>query len=93
MRFACYRRCVAAIQVRNVPPAVHEALRRRAAAEGVGLGEYVLSIVRRDLALPSRREWLDRLAAREPVADVEAADALAGTRAEREAELAAGRRP
>jgi plasmid stability protein len=45
------------LQVRNVPDDVHAELRRRAAAAGVPLSEYVL------------RE-LERIAARPPVAEV-----------------------
>ncbi|MGY1619043.1 FitA-like ribbon-helix-helix domain-containing protein [Geodermatophilus sp. SYSU D00691] len=45
------------LQVRNVPDDVHAELRRRAAAAGVSLSEYVL------------RE-LERVAARPPVAEV-----------------------
>jgi plasmid stability protein len=45
------------LQVRNVPDDVHAELRRRAAAAGVPLSEYVL------------RE-LERVAARPPVAEV-----------------------
>jgi plasmid stability protein len=45
------------LQVRNVPDEVHTELRRRAAAAGVSLSDYVL------------RE-LERVAARPPVAEV-----------------------
>ena len=45
------------LQVRNVPDEVHTELRRRAAAAGVSLSDYVL------------RE-LERIAARPPVAEV-----------------------
>jgi len=30
------------------------------------LADYVLDLIRRDLGLPSRREWFERLATREP---------------------------
>ena len=56
-----------AIQVKDVPEELHEALRRRAVQEGMTLADYVLDLIRRDLGLPSRREWLERLATREPV--------------------------
>jgi hypothetical protein len=51
----------------------------------------VLDLIRRDLGLPSRREWFERLATREPVnlRPGEAAEALHAERAEREAQLAA----
>jgi predicted nucleic acid-binding protein len=31
------------------------------------MADYVLDLIRRDLGLPSRREWFERLATREPV--------------------------
>jgi hypothetical protein len=51
----------------------------------------MLDLIRRDLGLPSRREWLERLATREPV-DIsreEILEALDDARAEREAQLTA----
>ena len=56
-----------AIQVKDVPEELHEALRRRAIQEGMTMADYVLDLIRRDLGLPSRREWLERLATSEPV--------------------------
>ena len=52
---------VSAIQVKNVPPDLHEALRRRAAAEGKTVGEVILEALRRDLRQRTMREWLDNL--------------------------------
>lgn len=54
---------MSAIQVKNVPPALHEALRRRATAEGMPLADYVLQLIERDLALPSQSEWLAEMRA------------------------------
>jgi plasmid stability protein len=80
-----------AIQVKDVPEELHRALRRRAIDEGMSLADYVLDLIRRDLGLPSRREWFERLATREPVnlRPGAAAAALHAARAEREAQLAA----
>jgi hypothetical protein len=80
-----------AIQVKDVPEELHAALRRRAIREGMTLADYVLDLIRRDLGIPSRREWFERLATREPVnlRPGEAAEALHAARAEREAQLAA----
>jgi len=78
-----------AIQVKDVPEELHEALRRRAIKEGMTLADYVLDLIRRDLGLPSRRDWLERLATREPV-DLDPDDvveALDAVRAEREAQI------
>ena len=76
-----------AIQVKDVPEELHRALRRRAIEEGMTLADYVLDLIRRDLGLPSRREWLERLATREPVRNVDVVAALDAARAEREAHL------
>jgi plasmid stability protein len=54
---------VSAIQVKNVPPELHEDLRRRAAAEGKTVGEVILEAIRRDLRKWEMREWLEHLAA------------------------------
>ena len=80
-----------AIQVKDVPEELHAALRRRAIQEGMTLADYVLDLIRRDLGIPSRREWFERLATREPgnLRPGEAAEALHAARAEREAQLAA----
>jgi plasmid stability protein len=80
-----------AIQVKDVPEELHAALRWRATQEGMSLADYVLDLIRRDLGLPSRREWFERLATRGPVnlRPGEAAEALHAARAEREAQLAA----
>jgi antitoxin FitA len=80
-----------AIQVKDVPEELHEALRRRAVQEGMSMADYVLDLIRRDLGLPSRREWLERLAASEPVdlAPGVVAKALHDARAERDADIAA----
>jgi plasmid stability protein len=81
-----------AIQVKNIPEAVHAELRRRAAEEGMTLAEYILDVLRRDLSVPGQRQWLERLGSREPVRTSGALDALDAARAEREAELGDARR-
>jgi hypothetical protein len=53
---------VSAIQVKNVPPELHEELRRRAAKEGKTVGEVILEALRRDLRQRTMRGWLDNLA-------------------------------
>jgi antitoxin FitA len=77
-----------AIQVKDVPEELHEALRRRAIEEGMSLADYVLDLIRRDLGLPSRREWFERLATREPVnGDIDIAEEIRAARAERAAQI------
>jgi plasmid stability protein len=53
---------MSAIQVKNVPDDLHEALRERAAAEGKTIGDVILEALRRDLRRQTMREWLDHLA-------------------------------
>jgi predicted DNA-binding protein len=61
---------VSAIQVKNVPPELHERLRTRASSEGRNLSDYVLGLIEHDLALPTTREWLEQLKQGEPVTGV-----------------------
>jgi plasmid stability protein len=49
---------MAAIHIRDVPVEVHEALRRRAEAQGVSLQRYVLNILEERAEHPSPREVL-----------------------------------
>jgi plasmid stability protein len=76
-----------ALQVKNVPPDLHDAIRRRAAEQGLTVSGYVLELVRRDLAAPSQREWLAELAGREPVERADVLGALDAARAARDAVL------
>jgi plasmid stability protein len=52
---------MSAIQVKNVPDDLHEALRARAKAEGKTVGEVILEALRRDLRQREMRDWLDHL--------------------------------
>lgn len=78
------------IQVKNVPPAVHSELRRRAQQNGTTIRDYVMKLIERDQRLPSRRDWLDRVADLEPVAvSQSAAEVIREAREERDRELSA----
>ena len=66
MLLACYGDDVSAIQVKNVPADLHDELRRRAAAEGKTVGEFILEALRRDLRRQSLRTWLDGVHAERP---------------------------
>lgn len=79
---------MSAIQVRDVPPALHRRLRERAAADRLSLSEYVLKLLERDVGKLSTREWLASLADREPVRDVDVAGALDGSRSDRDSRAA-----
>jgi plasmid stability protein len=75
---------VSAIQVKNVPPDLHERLRARARLEGRNLSDYVLDVLARDLTMPSMREWLARLAHDEPVSNLSSEEIVATIHAGRE---------
>ena len=85
MLSACNIGGMSFIQIKNVSPDIHDAVRRRAKEEAMSVSDYVLDLIQCDLALPSRRVWLTRLATREP-ADVSVVSALDDARAEREKE-------
>lgn len=81
------------LQVKNLPPELHEALRTRASQEGMTMSDYVIDLLRRDLALPSQREWFARLEQRDRVPTGEGiVAALEAVREEREEELVRARR-
>ena len=73
--------------MKDVPEELHAALRRRANREGMTLADYVLDLIRRDLGLPSRREWFERLAGRGPVEGGDIAEEIRAARAERDAQI------
>ncbi len=61
--------------MKNLPDDVHDALRRRAAAEGISLSELVVRTLRREAALPSVDEWLAEVASR-PAHDIDSVTAV-----------------
>jgi plasmid stability protein len=73
---------MAVLQIKNLPDDLHEALRRRAATEGITLSELVTRTLRRDLALPSLDEWLDRVSTR-PGTGIDGAEVVENERRER----------
>lgn len=54
---------MAMFQLRSIPEDVKRALRRRARSEGVTMSDYVLRLIRSDLARPTPNEIKRRLAA------------------------------
>jgi hypothetical protein len=88
MQKACYCHAMSNLQVKNLPPAMHSELRRRADQEGTTIRDYVLKLIERDQRLPSRRDWLERVAELEPVAvSRSAAEMVREGRDERDREL------
>lgn len=71
------------VQVRRVPDDLHRAMKERAEAEGLSLNDFLLDVIRREMALPSMAGWLDEV--REtPVAtkDFDMSDLIDGVRSE-----------
>ena len=64
------------IQIRNVPTAVHKALKTRAAIEGKSMSELLLEHMSAWLALPSETELRQRLQESEPFDMSESSAAL-----------------
>ena len=72
------------LQVKNLPEPLHSELRRRAAEAGMTVRDYVLDLIRRDQALPSRSDWAAEVRALKPVEMEESsAEVIARQRAER----------
>jgi plasmid stability protein len=71
------------VQIRNVPEKTHSVLRRRAAAAGMSLQEYLLGMVNEAAARPSLEEVLRR-AAKSGGARFGLQDAVADLRSERD---------
>jgi plasmid stability protein len=55
------------IQLRNVPDALHQVLKARAAMEGMTLSDYLIAEVRRAAERPTPREMRERLLSRASV--------------------------
>jgi len=58
------------IQIKDVPQEIHDQARARADELGCSLGEYVLSVIRKDLRIPLRLQWKEELLKR-PGVDVD----------------------
>lgn len=59
---ACYAYEMSNVQVKHLDAEVHDLLRERAVATGLTISDYVLELIRRDLQLPPRRQWLSQVA-------------------------------
>lgn len=55
------------IQIRNVPDELHRTLKVRAAKAGMTLSDYLLSEIELVAKKPTMKEWLEKVASREPV--------------------------
>ena len=52
---------MAILQVKNVPDDLYAKAKERASSEGVSLSAMVIRVLEQELAMPSMREWLDRV--------------------------------
>lgn len=55
------------MQIRNVPPDLHRALKARAAETGVSLSRYLLEELEAIALRPTIREWAGEIKALQPV--------------------------
>ncbi len=71
MQTACYDLEVTArktdVQIRGVPVALRERLRRRADSKGLSMSQYVIEILTDDLARPTIAEWLAEVGKSPPI--------------------------
>ena len=74
--------CMPNVQVRDVPPEVHEALLRRAASAGQSLQQFLAGQLAAIAETPTVDEVLDRID-RRPKGDLSASEAIAEIDAER----------
>lgn len=64
---------MATIQIKNVPPDLHEAARMRARLNGLSLSDYLLELIRQDLQVPDLAAWFAMVDMLEPVPGVDGA--------------------
>jgi plasmid stability protein len=55
------------LQIRGVPVALRERLRRRADRKGLSMSQYVIEILKDDLARPTVAEWAAEVGTLPPV--------------------------
>jgi len=71
MHIACYDRLVPTkktdVQIRRVPVALRERLRKRADSKGLSMSQYVIEILTDDLARPTLAEWLAEVGKSPPI--------------------------
>ena len=71
MQYACYDRSMPTrksdVQLRGVPVALRERLRKRADSKGMSMSQYVIQLLTDDLARPSLAEWLAAVGKSPPI--------------------------
>jgi len=79
-----------AMHVKNISEDLHEAVRQRAEEEGMTVSDYLLTLIRRDLAVPSQRQWLAGLSTRTPFNGDDIVKTLDDVRSRRDDHLLGG---
>jgi antitoxin FitA len=75
------------IQVRGISAKAHRRLKAKASKEGKSLSEYLRGELEHLAEQPSLDDWLERVASREPVPGVSAAEDIRAAREEHDARL------
>lgn len=80
------------LQIKDVPPELHDELRRRARVNGQSLRDYVLGVLQEEVGVMTLDEWLDLVGALPPArparpGDPTTAELIRSGREEREAEV------
>lgn len=75
------------VQVRGISAKAHRQLKAKARKEGKSLSEYLRGELEQLAGQPSLDDWLERVASREPVPGVSAAEDIRAAREERDAQL------
>lgn len=60
---------VATLQIKQIPDELHRELRARAASSRKTLRDYVLSLLEREVSLPTVEDWLGEVRQNDTVAD------------------------
>ena len=55
------------LQIRGIPVALRERLRRRAGRKGLSMSQYVIEILKDDLSRPTVAEWVAKVGKLPPV--------------------------
>ncbi len=70
------------LQVRSIPPELHAQLRERASRTDMSMSEYVIRLVRNDLALPLFDDWASSVRAQHGTREIDVSGALDAARDE-----------
>ena len=72
---------MANLQVKDLPDALHDALRRRASTEHVSISQLVTSMIERELRIAAMNDWLSSNRRASPRLDLDSAALLGEVRA------------